>query len=126
MFTLLFRSEFNSKPEAVVHGPLWKRSTSSVKHIRGIFLEDVKEKAPRPEKQENISRQSLLSSEKIATPSIIGKTNRRPYKPPLNPPGGVKLPPPEKSFTCPKCNLFKTKSAANMRVHLYNEMGYQR
>lgn len=117
------------KPEDVAHAPLWRRS-NSVKHIRGIFLEDGKDKAFF--KTEKLDKQSgpkpSTSSQMVAKAgnAAIVKTNRRPYKPASPLKIKAESESSVREFVCPKCGVFKTKNMKSMQVHLYNELGYKR
>jgi ribosomal protein L44E len=109
---MVYRSEYNdtAKPDDTVRGPLWKRSTHSVKHIRGIFLEESREKAKSmsdasTSKAADQSKKALNKSE-VAVDSKPGFT--------LTP------------MVCPKCRVYKTKSRRDLTVHLHNELSYQR
>jgi len=91
-----------------VQGPIWKRTPQSVKHIRGIFLEESKEKnKATPDANKDTpkeSRKSVLKAEQPKDEDMIS-----PF-----------------IMKCPKCNIYKTKNKKDMIVHLHNEMSYQR
>ena len=105
----IFEATESKNNEDGINVPIWRRDAPRVKHIRGIFLDD-----------ENVRP----SSSKASAPKSVPAT---PATSTSSSPANVPKPPaPQPPLLCPKCNLFKAKSAKDLKVHLFNEFNYQR